>query len=124
MTRKDSKAQPSPTGQRAPRDQHPAMSCNEPNLPFQSMCVALERARTVRGGDDGPWTVGVRDAQGELLASAMLDSYTQVKAFAAAMEDLGFVHSILGTHEDARCCDFSFRLRDEIGLVESDLLPA
>jgi hypothetical protein len=100
------------------------MSRTEPNLPFQSMCVAVERAKNVRGRDDGPWTVGVRDAQGELLASAMLDSYAQVKAFAAAMEDLGFVHSMLETREDARCCDFSFRLREEVGLRESELLPA
>ena len=84
------------------------------NLPFQSMCVALERARTVDGADDGPWTVGVRDAEGDLLASAMLASYAQVKAFTAAMEDLGFVHSVLEAHEDVRCCDFSFRLRDVV----------
>jgi hypothetical protein len=83
---------------------------SEPNLPFQSMCVALERARRVAGADDGPWTVGVRDACGELLASAMLDSHAQVKAFTAAMEDLGFVHSAL-EREDLRCCDFSFRPR-------------
>jgi hypothetical protein len=96
----------------------------EPNLPFQSMCVALERARAVMGGDDGPWTVGVRDTQGELLASAMLDCYAQVKAFTQAMEDLGFVHSVLEAHEDVRCCDFTFRLRDEVALVEGDLLHA
>lgn len=76
------------------------------------MCVALERAKQVAGSDDGPWTVGVRNGQGELLASAMLDSYAQVKAFAGAMEDLGFVHSIL-EEESARCCDFSFRLRQD-----------
>lgn len=100
------------------------MSRTQPNLPFQSMCVAIERARTVAGRDDGPWTVGVRDAQGELLASAMLDNYAQVKAFAGAMEDLGFAHSLLEAKEDARCCDFSFRLRDELVLPEADLLHA
>lgn len=96
---------------------------HESNLPFQSMCVAVERARQVRGADDGPWTVGVRDANGELLASAMLDSHAQVKAFAAAMEDLGFVHSLLEAQEDVRCCDFSFRLRDAVA-AEPDLLGA
>ena len=90
------------------------MSLKEHNLPFQSMCVALERARKVSGADDGPWTVGVRDAKGALLASAMLDSYAQVKAFAQAMEDLGFVHALLEQQEDVRCCDFSFRLQDEV----------
>ena len=87
------------------------MHSPEHNLPFQSMCVALERARAVTGADDGPWTVGVRDAQGELLASAMLDSYAQVKAFARAMADLGFAHSVIEAQEDVRCCDFSFRQR-------------
>jgi hypothetical protein len=99
------------------------MSSNPPNLPFQSMCVALERARQVAGADDGPWTVGVRTGSGELLASAMLDSYAQVKAFARAMEDLGFVHSIL-EQESARCCDFSFRLRQDAPQPEGDLLHA
>jgi hypothetical protein len=95
------------------------------NLPFQSMCVALERARQVTGQDDGPWTVGVRDADGDLLASAMLASYAQVKAFAQAMEDLGFVHSILEAHEDVRCCDFSFRLRSAVPAeARRDLLHA
>ena len=64
------------------------------HLPFQSMCVALERARAVSGDGDGPWTVGLRDARGELLASAMLDSYGQVKAFTQAMEELGFLPSV------------------------------
>lgn len=88
------------------------------------MCVALERARQVPGGDDGPWTVGVRDAAGELLASAMLDNYAQVRAFARAMEDLGFVHSILEAQENVRCCDFSFRLRQEAPRPQGDLLHA
>lgn len=92
------------------------------NLPFQSMCVALERARQVAGGDDGPWTVGVRDDAGGLLASAMLDSYAQVKAFAQAMEDLGYVHSILEAQENVRCCDFSFRPQQEARRPEGDLL--
>jgi hypothetical protein len=56
----------------------------------------------------------VRDAQGELLASAMLDHHAQVKAFAEAMGDLGFVHSTLEAQQDARCCDFTFRLREEV----------
>jgi hypothetical protein len=101
------------------------MRSNE-NLPFQSMCVALERAKKVTGEDDGPWTVGVRDADGDLLASAMLESYAQVKAFARAMEDLGFVHSILEAHEDVRCCDFSFRLRSGAAeqAARQDLLTA
>lgn len=100
------------------------MSTNAPNLHFQSMCVALERARQVSGLDDGPWTVGVRDADGALLASAMLDSYAQVKAFAAAMEDLGFVHFVLEAQEDVRCCDFSFRPRDAVAQAAGDLLHA
>jgi hypothetical protein len=91
---------------------------NQANLPFQSMCVALERAKNVNGADDGPWTVGVRDAAGELLASAMLESYAQVKAFAQAMEDLGFTHSVLEAQENVRCCDFSFRLREAVGQEE------
>lgn len=95
------------------------------NLPFQSMCVALERAKRVNGADDGPWTVGVRDADGELLASAMLDCYAQVKAFAQAMEDLGFVHSILEAQEDVRCCDFTFRLREAVSTpARGELLHA
>jgi hypothetical protein len=99
---------------------------SQDNLPFQSMCVALERAKKIDGADDGPWTVGVRDANGELLASAMLDCYAQVKAFAAAMEDLGFVHSILEAQEDVRCCDFSFRLREVVAAERErgDLLHA
>jgi hypothetical protein len=101
------------------------MHSHEPNLPFQSMCVALERAKKVDGLDDGPWTVGVRDAAGELLASAMLDNYAQVKAFAKAMDDLGFVHSIREAQEDVRCCDFSFRLREVVlAQRERDLLHA
>jgi hypothetical protein len=101
------------------------MSSPECNLPFQSMCVALERAKQVRGFDDGPWTVGVRDGEGELLASAMLESYAQVKAFAQAMEDLGFVHAILESQEDVRCCDFSFRLREVVQREpQGDLLAA
>jgi hypothetical protein len=91
------------------------------NLPFESMCVAVERARQVRGLADGPWTVGVRDPGGELLASAMLDGYAQVKAFASAMEDLGFEHTVLEAQEDARCCDFTFRLRET---ASADLLSA
>lgn len=91
------------------------MAFTEQNLPFQSMCVALERARNVNGADDGPWTVGVRDAAGELLASAMLDSHAQVKAFTSAMEDLGFAHSGMEAQEHARCCDFTFRLREPAG---------
>jgi hypothetical protein len=94
------------------------------NLPFQSMCVAIERAKAVAGADDGPWTVGVRDADGELLASAMLDSHAQVKAFASAMEDLGFVHSVLQAQEDARCCDYSFRLREEVPQARARELAA
>ena len=94
------------------------------NLPFQSMCVALERARTVLGADDGPWTVGVRGDDGELLASAMLQSHAQVKAFAAAMEDLGFVHSLLEAQEDLRCCDYTFRLRHSGVPAAGDLLAA
>ena len=96
-----------------PNQDHPG------NLPFESMCVAVERARNVNGADDGPWTVGVRDAGGDLLASAMLESYAQVKAFAQAMEDLGFVHSVLEAQEDLRCCDFSFRLRTVAGREEA-----
>lgn len=88
------------------------------------MCVALERARQVSGGDDGPWAVGVRNDSGELLASAMLDNYAQVKAFAEAMEDLGYVHFALQSQEDVRCCDFSFRLRLEAPQPQGDLLPA
>jgi pyridoxal/pyridoxine/pyridoxamine kinase len=88
------------------------MPANETFLPFECLCVAVERARQLHGGDDGPWTVGVRDGRGDLLASAMLDSYLQVKAFAAAMEDLGFVHSILEAQEETRCCDFTFRIRE------------
>jgi hypothetical protein len=100
------------------------MSQNPPNLPFQSMCVAVERARKVKGLDDGPWTVGVRDARGELLASAMLDHYAQVKAFAEAMDDLGFVHSMLEAQENVRCCDFTFRLRSDVPAGEDHLLAA
>lgn len=101
------------------------MPKNEQNLPFQSMCVALERARKVSGADDGPWTVGVRDAQGALLASAMLDSHAQVKAFAQAMEDLGFVHALLEEQQDVRCCDYSFRLRQgTAAAARGDLLHA
>jgi hypothetical protein len=95
-----------------------------PNLPFESMCVAVERARKVSGGHDGPWTVGVRDDDGELLASAMLDSYAQVKAFAGAMADLGFVHATLKEQQDAHCCDFSFRLRAHAGAGERALQAA
>ena len=95
---------------------------NNDNLPFQSMCVALERAKQVNGADDGPWTVGVRDEDGDLLASAMLASYSQVKAFAQAMEDLGFAHSVLEAHEDVRCCDFSFRMR-KAAAIETQRVP-
>ncbi|RYF18977.1 MAG: hypothetical protein EOO30_01140 [Comamonadaceae bacterium] len=89
-------------------------------LPFDCMRVAVERAKTVNGADDGPWTVGVRDAGGALLASAMLDSYAQVKAFTGAMEDLGFMHSVLPAQENVGCCDFTFRRRLEV----EQLLPA
>jgi hypothetical protein len=95
----------------------------ETNLPFECMCVAVERARQVRGADDGPWTVGVRDAAGELLASAMLDSHAQVKAFAAAMQDLGFTHSLLQAQEGTSCCDFTFRMRDP-ARAEGEVLHA
>jgi hypothetical protein len=88
------------------------------------MCVAIERAKKIRAFDDGPWTVGVRDAEGELLASAMLDSYAQVKAFAREMEGLGFTHSMLEAQEDLRCCDFSFRLRENVAAAQGDLLHA
>jgi hypothetical protein len=88
------------------------------------MCVALERARLVTGDGDGPWTVGVRDAGGALLASAMLDTYAQVKAFTQAMEELGFVHAVLDAHEDCGCCDFSFRLREQVPQSGGDLLVA
>ena len=99
------------------------MPSNADNLPFQSMCVALERARHVRGVDDGPWTVGVRDGNGELLASAFLDSHAQVRAFTEAMQDLGFAHSALQAQENVRCCDFSFRLADR-DVAQGDLLHA
>jgi hypothetical protein len=88
------------------------------------MCVAIERAKNVKGLDDGPWSVGVRDGSGQLLASALLDSYAQVKAFAQAMEDLGFVHAILEARDDPRCCDFSFQLREEVVQRSADLLHA
>jgi hypothetical protein len=100
------------------------MSSNPPNLPFQSMCVALERAKQVAGSDDGPWTVGVRNDRGELLASAMLESHAQVKAFTAAMEDLGFVHSVLEAQEAGCSCDYSFRLRRDAPQPAGDLLHA
>ena len=87
------------------------MAVFDDNLPFECMCVAIERARRVNGLDDGPWTVGLRDADGELLASAMLDSHAQVKAFAAAMEDLGFTPAMVVAREDAYWCDFSFTRR-------------
>lgn len=92
------------------------------HLPFQGICVAFERARQVSGDSDGPWTVGVRDADGELLASAMLDSYAQVKAFTQSMEELGFAPSMLASQEDCRCCDFSFRMRQEAAAAGGDLL--
>ena len=94
------------------------------NLPFESMCVAVERARKVAVAGDAPWTVGVRDAHGQLLASALLQGYAQVRAFVDAMADLGFNHSILEAQDDLRCCDFSFRLREEVGVVDADLLAA
>ena len=87
------------------------MAVFDDNLPFECMCVAIERARRVNGLDDGPWSVGLRDAAGELLASAVLDSHAQVKAFAAAMEDLGFTHAMAVGQEDAYWCDFSFTPR-------------
>jgi hypothetical protein len=102
---------------------HRMSSINE-NLPFESMCVAVERARQVRGQDDGPWSVGVRDAGGALLGHALLDSYAQVKAFARAMEEFGYEHSILGSREDSRCCDFTFRLREELVASIPDLIAA
>lgn len=92
------------------------------NLPLQSVCVALERAKAVQGADDGPWTVGVRDDGGELLASAMLHSHAQVKAFAAAMDDLGFEQSLFEAQEDLRCCDYTFRVRGSN--MAEDLLAA
>jgi hypothetical protein len=82
-------------------------------LPFECMCAAIEKARQVNGLDDGPWRVGVRDDSGELLASAMLESYAQVKAFGQAMEEFGFSHGLLEAGEDDHCCDFIFRLRRE-----------
>lgn len=100
------------------------MSNEVPNLPLQSVCVAVERAQRIAGRDDGPWTLGVRDAGGELLASAMLHSYAQVRAFAQAMEDLGFEHALLEPQHDARCCDFTFRLRAPHGAGYPDLLAA
>lgn len=86
--------------------------------------MALERARQVAGSDDGPWTVGIRNERGELLASAMLDSHAQVKAFSSAMEDLGFVHSVLAAQEAGCCCDFSFRPRQDAPRTEGNLLHA
>jgi hypothetical protein len=77
------------------------------------MCVALERARRASAAGDGPWTVGVRDPRGELLASAMLDSYAQLKAFTQAMEELGFTPSAREAGESCGSCDFSFTLREE-----------
>lgn len=87
------------------------MAVDNKNLPFECMCVAIERARRVNGLDDGPWTVGLRDPDGELLASAMLDSHAQVKVFSAAMEELGFAPSQVVGPEDAYWCDFSFTPR-------------
>lgn len=92
------------------------------NLPFECLCVAVERARQVQGQDDGPWTVGVRDESGQLLASAMLESYAQVRAFGAAMEEFGFSHGLLEAAEDDLCCDFTFRLHHLQS--EADLLHA
>lgn len=93
--------------------------------PIQSMCVALERARRASAAGDGPWTVGVRDARGELLASAMLDSYAQVKAFRQAMEELGFADSTLQSRESCGCCDFSFTsCEEERARAGGDLLAA
>ncbi len=88
------------------------------------MCVALERARQVAGSDDGPWSVGIRNERGELLASALLDSHAQVKAFASAMEELGFVHSVLQAQEAGCGCDFSFRPRQDARRTEGNLLHA
>lgn len=88
------------------------------------MCAALERAKQVTGSDDGPWTVGVRNDRGELVASAMLESHAQVKAFAAAMEDLGFVHSVLQAQEAGCCCDYSFRPREDAPQPEGDVVHA
>ncbi|HYE40802.1 MAG TPA: hypothetical protein VEB23_12770 [Ramlibacter sp.] len=87
------------------------MQQDDDKLPFECMCVAIERAKQVSGADDGPWTVGVRDEEGALLASAMLDNHAQVKAFTTAMEDFGFVHTQLPQQETPGCCDFSFRRR-------------
>lgn len=92
------------------------------HLPLQSMCVALERARQATGEGDGPWTVGVRDNRGELLASAMLDSYAQVKAFTQAMDELGFEQSARHAQESCRCCDFSFQLRQQAAAAGGELL--
>jgi hypothetical protein len=76
------------------------------------MRIALERARRVQGQDDGPWSVGVRDARGSLLAQGLLESYAQVRAFAAAMGELGYEHCLRGSREDSGCCDFTFRQRE------------
>jgi hypothetical protein len=94
------------------------------NLPFECLCVAVERARRVNGLDDGPWTVGVRDGSGELLASAMLESYAQVRAFGEAMEEFGFSHGLMEAGEDDHCCDFTFRLHRGLHREDADLLHA
>ena len=91
------------------------------NLPFECKSKASERARGVTGINDGPWTVGLRDAAGALLASAMLESHAQVKAFAAAMEAMGFTPVMQVAAEDAYWCDFSFTPRSE---EEVAALPA
>lgn len=93
------------------------MAVFDDTLPFECMCVAIERARRVNGLDDGPWTVGLRDAGGELLASAMLDSHAQVKAFTAAMENFGFQPASVVGQEDAYWCDFSFTPAGQEGPV-------
>ena len=100
------------------------MAVHNENLPFECLCVAVERARQVSGLDDGPWTVGVRDDSGELLASAMLESYAQVRAFGEAMETFGFSHGLMEAGEDDHCCDFTFRLRSLHRLEAADLLHA
>ena len=52
-----------------------------------------------------------------ILASAMLQSHAQVKAFAAAMEDMGFAPATAVTAEDAYWCDFSFTRTEGEGAV-------
>lgn len=96
------------------------MSSNNDHNAVDSLRAAVERAREASGQDDGPWSVGVRDTRGKLLAHALLENYAQVKAFTRAMEGFGYEHCILGSREDSGCCDFTFRPRT----VAMDLLTA